>query len=271
MKTPQFMSIGPCGGTGSFRIDKGNLQLGGACEKSAEQRLLFPVGIHLQIDLVVMLQKLKFLPAFIDKLFQFCNCFLAYCLITINSNKSKKGISRCNRKFFPSCCLKFQCKSGINRAEIQFIVIIPDLFRPFSNQALQSGKASLLCKPYVVYFGKLVKIHKLIINLIFLFFCFRRKDTGNNTRNRNSVIVLQNTDPFISFLHIKFIHVFIGLDRVTNPFVYMTCSKNCPLIGKFCIFTQNGHKIPCKGIASGFCFCSHNLLHGNLNQSQRNF
>lgn len=101
MKTPQFMSIGPCGGTGSFRIDKGNLQLGGACEKSAEQRLLFPVGIHLQIDLVVMLQKLKFLPAFIDKLLQLCNSFAAYGLIAVNSNKGKKSIPGCNGKLFP--------------------------------------------------------------------------------------------------------------------------------------------------------------------------
>lgn len=78
-----------------------------------------------------MLQKLKFLPAFIDKLLQLCNSFAAYGLIAVNSNKGKKSIPGCNGKLFSSCYLKLQSKSGINRAEIQFVIIIQTSFGPF--------------------------------------------------------------------------------------------------------------------------------------------
>src|SRR5699024_5054132 len=120
-----------------------------------------------------------------------------------------------------SLSFKFSFKAGISGAEIQLIIIAPDFIRPLSYQTLQFWKTAFLAEPDIIHAGQAVEIHKFIINPVFLLIGTGRNNPYNISGNGYCPEKLQDTDPFIAFLNIEFIHILIGLDGITDSFGQM--------------------------------------------------
>ena len=219
----QLVGVSPCGGGRRLHIQESDLQFRRTERKQpCKKRLLFLCRIHLQLDLVVMFQKMEFLPAFRYHSLHLSGCLFTDIPVSIYSQKCQKRVSRRDRELLSSRRLEFRRKSCIDRAESKFVLVRPYLVRLFPQKILEFRKTSQLCKPDIVYLGKLVKVHELIINLVFFFVCFRRQDSGHISRNRNGVIIFQDAYPFIAFLHIKFIHILVSFNWITDAFIQMT-------------------------------------------------
>ena len=166
-----------------------------------------------------MFQKMEFLPGFCYRSFHLRGSHAAYRIIIIYRQKGKERVSRCNRKLLSPRRFKFRCKSRINGAESQLVVVGPDLVRLFSRKSLKFRETARSCKPDIIHFGKFIKIHKLIVDPVFLLFCSGRQDPGDNTGNGNSVVILQNAYPLVPLFHIEFIHILICLDGIPDALI----------------------------------------------------
>ena len=166
-----------------------------------------------------MFQQMEFLPGFGYRGFHLRRSHAAYRIIVIYSQKSKERVSRCNRKLLSPRRFKFRCKSCIDRAESQLVIIGPDLVVFFSRKGLEFRETARSCKPDIIHFGKFIKIHKLVVDPVFLLVCSGRQDPGHNSGDGNGVVIFQNAYPFISLFHIEFIHILISLDRIPDALV----------------------------------------------------
>ncbi len=131
--------------------------------------------------------------------------------------------------------------------------------RIFAHQFEQFFIAAFFAEPDVIGEGNFIKIHKFIIQPVFLIIGLFRNNPGDGTGNAVGVQKLHNADTLVSFLHVKPVHKFIDNDRISDAVVNLMVVKRGPLCRKFGFFRQKGHEITGKGIGPACRFSTYDL------------
>ena len=81
--------------------------------------------------------------------------------------------------------------------------------------------------------------------------------------------IFQDADAFISLQDVEPVHVFIRLDRVSDPLVEMVLYDTVPLPGEFTVFRHQGHEIRGKCVLPPRRLGSDNLVQRDADKPQR--
>ena len=263
------MGIGPGRSPGGLLIDERRFHLRRAHRKQhGKQRLLLGAGLHLQVDVPFLLEKLEFLPALCDQLAQLAGGLRVHLIIAVQSDEGQKRVSLGNGQLAASPGLILRRKTRIEVAELQPVVIRPLLPGLLPHYLLQLRETALLGEPDIVHRRCLIKVHEFIINLILFLVCARRHDAGHFPRDGDRAEVLHDADPLIALLHIEIVHVLVGLDRVAYALFLLTVAEPDPFRGELRTIVQYGHEIARERTAPSHGLRPHDTVYGHLHQSK---
>ncbi len=190
-------------------------------QNTGKQRFLFLIRLHLQLNFLILLQKLELLPALGNQRFQLAGRMFVNGIIAVKGDKGKERISRRDFQFTAALRLILGVKSCVSGAEPETVFVRPHLARFLSHRFMQLCKTAKVREPDIIYFRQLIKVHKLIIDFIFLLLSALGNDADYLPRNGHHPEEFHNAYPLVALLHIKPVHVFIRLDGVSDSLLHM--------------------------------------------------
>ena len=123
-------------------------------------------------------------------------------------------------------------KVRISRAQRLHRVLPPLMNKVLPQQFRQLRVAPLLRETDLIQRTDIVEVEELVINLHVLLVRPFRKHAGHIRHNQRHMKIFHHRDALVSFLNVEPAHVFIGLDRVADPFCHLRVVQVAPLDGK---------------------------------------
>ncbi len=261
------MGVGPRGSPRRLLIDERRLYLGPAQRKQhAQQRLwlLLMAGLHLQVDVPLLLQELKLLPALLDELVQLIGGLLVHLLISVQADERQESIPLGDGQLAAALLVVFRAEPGVKGAELQELILRPFLPGLLAHDLLQLRKTPLSGEPDIVDGRGLVEVQEFEVDPVLLFVRALGHDTDHIAQNRHRAKILHDADPLVALLHIEPVHVLVDLDGILDALVLLIFAEVRPFGGKLGAVPQDGHEVSRKGIAPPHRLRPHDALNRNL-------
>ena len=158
---------------------------------------------------------------------------------------------------------------GVQRREVQPVVVAPRFLRRFADQRLQFGVAAQLREADVVHLGQFIEIEELVVNFIFQRVVPRRDQPGHGAGDGDGLVIFEDGHPLVALLHIEPVQVFVGDDGGVDALFQVGVAQVRPLDRELGAFVQQGHEVCRKGRVAAVGLGAHDALGRDVHQPQR--
>ena len=271
--TALFLPAHPGAGLPVVLVQEHHLQrrgLGAEDVQAAQQRFAARLGrLQLQLHRPGVRHKLDLLPDLCQILPHLAGGGLAGVRVAEHREVHQQRIPRRQPQRRAAQRVELLAEHGVQRQEIQSVVVGPLLLGGFARQRLQLGVAAQPGKMHIVDLGELIKIQKLVVDAVFQRVILFRDEPGHHTGDLHRLVILEDGNPLVALLHIKLVHVLVGQDGVVDALLQMRVAQVDPLVGKLGALVQQRHKVGGKGRVPPRCLGAHDAFRRDLHQPQR--
>ena len=268
---PLFVAPHPGAVLGIVLVQEHHLELAGLAEdvQLVQQRLTAGLWLQRKLHGVGLGQDLDLIPQLGQVFPHLAGGGLAGIRIPVDREVHQQRVARGQPQGRAAQRIELLAEHGIQGRKVQPVVIRPTLAGGLADQRLQLCIAAQPGEPDIVDLAQLIKIEKLVVDLVFQRVVPGRNKPGDRARNGDRLVVFEDRHPLVALLHIELVQVFVGNDGGVDALLQMGLAENRPLGGELGVLFQQGHKVGRKGRVPPAGLGAHNALGGDIHQPQR--